>query len=173
MGRRWGGRYMWARLSQHPQSSWSAFEALERLKVWGGFREHVDLHKPVNMRQKTTLFLEQSSLLQSFLSTCCLHLLTRDITASWASECPYPKSGRWKSQAWHCWLTWAELSGRPLASCHFGWREDLAAAGRTTVCCLLRNCFSHTKNKAGLIRQSGTGSKIHCKVKKTECSQCV
>lgn len=104
-----------------------AFEALERLKggdVWGGFLESVDLHKSVNVRQKTTLFLEESSLFQScFLCTCSLHLLIRDIPTSWAAECTHSVGGRWKSQSSHFWLTWAALAGRLLASCHFGSRE--------------------------------------------------
>lgn len=113
-----GGR-LWARLSHQSWSSPSVFEALERLKageVWGGFLEHVYLHKLVNGRQKTTLFLEQSSLfLSCFLCICCLHLLTGDTTVSLASECHHSVGGKWKSQTWHSWLTWANLAGRLLS----------------------------------------------------------
>lgn len=131
------------------------FEALERPKAgefWGSFLEHVDLRKPVNMRQKTTSYLEQISVFQSgFLCTCCLHLSTRHIAASWASECPHPVGRRWRYQTWHSWLTGADLSGGLLAACHFGSREGPAAPGRATICCLLRNCFSNKKNRAALI----------------------
>lgn len=80
-------------------------------KGWGGFLEDVDLPKSVNVRWKTTLFLGQSSLFQScLLCIFCLHLLTRYIPASWASEGSHSVGGRWKSQTSHSWFTWADLA---------------------------------------------------------------
>ena len=73
-----------------------------------------------------------------------------------ASGSPYPGDRRWKYQTWHSWLVGADLADR-----HLGPREGPAAPRRATLCCLLRNSFSNKKNKAALIWQFGTDSKIH------------
>lgn len=165
MARRQGWGRLWASLSHYPWNGPSVFEAMEPPKaweVWGGFLEHVSLHKLVTARQKTTLFLEQSSLfLSHFLCIYCLHLLTGDMPVSLASEYPHSVGGEWKSQTWHSWLPGARPGRQAVASCPFGSREGPAALGRAIICCLLRNCFSNKKNKAALIWQSGRGSKIH------------